>query len=234
MLLGLFGGTFDPVHYGHLLLAECCREQLGLDQVWFMPAAMPPHKRDAELTDGMRRVDMLRLATGGQAAFVVSTMELDRGGVSYTVDTLKIASCSNAEGRMFLLIGSDSLADCRHGGSRNGFANWQCRWRFAGRRAAGGFCRTGEVVAAERLKKMRRIWRSKCRWSNSAPVTFAAGRPPTKVSATARREPSSNTSPRRNCTAATNKWTFAACTAYARGGASQGHRDHRERWKYPN
>jgi nicotinate-nucleotide adenylyltransferase len=111
MLLGLFGGTFDPVHYGHLLLAECCREQLALDQVWFMPAAVPPHKRDAELTDGMKRVDMLRLATGGQAAFVVSTMELDRGGISYTVDTLEAIHAQMPESELFLLIGSDSLAE---------------------------------------------------------------------------------------------------------------------------
>jgi nicotinate-nucleotide adenylyltransferase len=111
MRLGLFGGTFDPVHYGHLLLAECCREQLALDQVWFMPAAVPPHKRDAALTDGMKRVDMLRLATGGQAAFVVSTMELDRGGISYTVDTLQAIHGQMPRSELFLLIGSDSLAD---------------------------------------------------------------------------------------------------------------------------
>lgn len=111
MRLGLFGGTFDPVHYGHLLLAECCREQLALDQVWFMPAAVPPHKRDAALTDDLKRVDMLRLATGGQAAFVVSTMELDRGGISYTVDTLEALHQQMPADELFLLIGSDLLAD---------------------------------------------------------------------------------------------------------------------------
>ncbi len=111
MLLGLFGGSFDPVHYGHLLLAECCREQLSLDQVWFMPAATPPHKQDAKLSEGAKRVDMLRLATGGEPAFVVSTMELERGGVSYTVDTLAAMHSQMPDSELFLLLGSDSLAD---------------------------------------------------------------------------------------------------------------------------
>lgn len=111
MRLGLFGGTFDPVHYGHLLLAECCREQLALAQVWFVPAAVPPHKQQAQLSDGMKRVDMLRLATGGQPAFIVSTMELDRGGVSYTVDTLEALRNQIPDSEIFLLLGSDSLAE---------------------------------------------------------------------------------------------------------------------------
>jgi nicotinate-nucleotide adenylyltransferase len=111
MRLGLFGGSFDPVHFGHLLLAECCREQLALDQVWFVPAAVPPHKRDAHLTDGAKRLDMLRLATGGEPAFVVSAIELDRGGLSYTVDTLEAIRAQLPDAEIFLLLGSDSLAE---------------------------------------------------------------------------------------------------------------------------
>jgi nicotinate-nucleotide adenylyltransferase len=111
MRLGLFGGSFDPVHFGHLLLAESCREQLALDQVWLMPASVPPHKRDAHLTDGAKRLDMLRLATGGEPAFVVSTIELDRGGVSYTVDTLAAIHAELPDTEIFLLLGSDSLAE---------------------------------------------------------------------------------------------------------------------------
>ena len=67
MRLGLFGGSFDPVHYGHLLLAECCREQCRLDEVWFLPAATPPHKQVRELTPAAQRIEMLELAIGGQA-----------------------------------------------------------------------------------------------------------------------------------------------------------------------
>ena len=88
MRLGLFGGTFDPVHYGHLLLAECCREQCRLDAVWFLPAATAPHKQDREPTPAEQRIEMLELATAGNPAFSVCRYEADRGGVNYTVDTL--------------------------------------------------------------------------------------------------------------------------------------------------
>ena len=87
-LEGVFGGTFDPVHYGHLLLAEACRDELALDIVRFIPAAVPPHKQDRDRTDAKRRIEMLELAVGGNASFEVSATEIDRGGVSYTWQTL--------------------------------------------------------------------------------------------------------------------------------------------------
>jgi nicotinate-nucleotide adenylyltransferase len=111
MRLGIFGGSFDPVHFGHLLLAECCREQGRLDQLWFMPAALSPHKREGAVASPSQRVDMLRLATGGQEAFRVSTLEIDRGGISYTVDTLEAIRRDEPEAELFLLMGADSLAD---------------------------------------------------------------------------------------------------------------------------
>ncbi len=111
MRLGLFGGSFDPVHFGHLLLAECCREQIGLDRVWFVPAAAQPHKRNGLVATAAQRLDMLRLAIGGQPAFEVSTLELDRGGVSYTVDTLEAVRREQPAAELFLLMGTDSLAD---------------------------------------------------------------------------------------------------------------------------
>jgi len=111
MRLGLFGGSFDPVHYGHLLLAEYCREQAQLDQVLFMPAAIPPHKQEQSLSAADDRVTMLELAVGGQPAFVVSRLELDRGGVSYTVDTLRELQTADPQAELFLLLGADSLAD---------------------------------------------------------------------------------------------------------------------------
>src|SRR5262245_42653734 len=89
MRLGIFGGSFDPVHYGHLLLAETCREQCRLDNVWFVPAAVPPHKQSRLLASAKARIEMLELAVSGNERFAVSTIELDRGGVSYTVETLK-------------------------------------------------------------------------------------------------------------------------------------------------
>jgi nicotinate-nucleotide adenylyltransferase len=111
MRLGIFGGTFDPVHYGHLLLAESAREQLRLDEVWFMPAAIPPHKRERELSSSRERVEMLELAIAGNEAFRVSTLELDRGGVSYTVETLRQLRAERPKAELFLLMGADSLHD---------------------------------------------------------------------------------------------------------------------------
>ena len=111
MRLGIFGGTFDPVHFGHLILAESCREQLALDRVWFLPAAVPPHKQQAALTPGEVRAEMLELAIGGHPAFAVCHYEIDRGGVSYTVDSLGHFQREHAGAELFFLLGADSLRD---------------------------------------------------------------------------------------------------------------------------
>ena len=111
MRIGIFGGSFDPVHYGHLLLAEYCRAQCDLDEVWFVPAAVAPHKLDGETASNAHRVQMLELATASNPAFRVSQIELERGGVSYTVDTLKAIHDDQPEAELFLLIGGDSLND---------------------------------------------------------------------------------------------------------------------------
>jgi nicotinate-nucleotide adenylyltransferase len=111
MRLGVFGGSFDPVHFGHLLLAECCREQIGLDRVWFVPTAAQPHKLNGPVASAAQRLDMLRLAIGGHSAFEVSTLELDRGGVSYTVETLEAVRREQPAAELFLLMGADSLCD---------------------------------------------------------------------------------------------------------------------------
>lgn len=111
MRLGVFGGTFDPVHYGHLLLAEACREACRLDEVWFLPAALPPHKQRDDLTPAAQRIEMLELATGGHSAFAVSRLEVDRGGVSFTVDTLAQLNAEAPERELFFLLGADSLKD---------------------------------------------------------------------------------------------------------------------------
>ena len=111
MRIGIFGGSFDPVHYGHLLLAESCREQAKLDQVWFVPAATSPHKQGEKNVDASHRVEMLRLAVGGHQAFVVSEIETNRGGVSFTVDTLQTIAHEQPHDELFFLMGGDSLAD---------------------------------------------------------------------------------------------------------------------------
>jgi nicotinate-nucleotide adenylyltransferase len=111
MRLGIYGGSFDPVHFGHLLLAESCREQCQLDEVWLLPAAVPPHKTDLTMTAAKRRIEMLNLAIGGHEALRVSTIEVDRGGVSYTVDTLTTIRQQHPGAELFLLMGADTLYD---------------------------------------------------------------------------------------------------------------------------
>src|SRR5262245_62009417 len=109
--LGIFGGSFDPVHNGHLLLAECCREQCRLDEVWFLPAAAPPHKLGHVLAPAKARIEMLELAISGHEAFRVSPLEIERGGVSYTVETLRAIALQEPQAALFLLMGADSLRD---------------------------------------------------------------------------------------------------------------------------
>lgn len=111
MRLGIFGGSFDPVHYGHLLLAECCRMQCRLDRVIFVPAAVAPHKKQQQPTAAAHRLEMLQLAIAGHEPFDVSRLEIERGGVSYTVDTLRQLKAEDASRELFLLIGGDSLDD---------------------------------------------------------------------------------------------------------------------------
>src|SRR5436305_14487687 len=89
MRIGIFGGTFDPPHYGHLIVAEQAREQAALDLVWFVPSARPPHKVDRPITPFERRAEMLSLALAGhEDKFRLETIERDRPGLSYTADTL--------------------------------------------------------------------------------------------------------------------------------------------------
>jgi nicotinate-nucleotide adenylyltransferase len=114
MRLGVFGGTFDPVHVGHLILAEQCREQGRLDLVLFVPAARPPHKEEGALTPFDKRVEMLKLAISGQPAFRALDLEKDRPGPSYTVETLTELKTKYAGADLLLIMGSDTLHDLPH------------------------------------------------------------------------------------------------------------------------
>ena len=111
MRLGILGGTFDPVHYGHLMLAEACREQLNLSEVRLIPAGNPPHKSDRKITDGHTRADMLQLAVSGYPEFVVDRREIRRKGPSFTVDTLTELAAEFDGAKLFFIIGADSLRD---------------------------------------------------------------------------------------------------------------------------
>lgn len=109
MRTGIFGGSFDPIHLGHLILAEHCREQANLDEVLFIPSNLAPHKLDGAHGTDRQRVEMIDLAISGHPHFRRSSVELDRGGVSYTVDTLKQLSEERPDDQWFFLMGADSL-----------------------------------------------------------------------------------------------------------------------------
>lgn len=111
MRIGIFGGTFDPIHMGHLILAEQCRQQAGLDQVWFMPAAHPPHKAGAGLTRFEQRCDMIELATAGHSAFRLERLEQQLPAPSFTAKTLAEFHRLHPGNELHLLMGSDGLPD---------------------------------------------------------------------------------------------------------------------------
>ncbi|ODU00488.1 MAG: nicotinate (nicotinamide) nucleotide adenylyltransferase [Planctomycetes bacterium SCN 63-9] len=111
MKLGLFGGTFDPIHLGHLVLAEQCREACGLDRVWLVVAGEPPHKRGEGRTAASHRLEMARVAIAGNSGFEVSEIETNRPGPHYSVETLEAIRSQRPEDELFFLIGADSLVD---------------------------------------------------------------------------------------------------------------------------
>ncbi|WP_339727216.1 nicotinate-nucleotide adenylyltransferase [uncultured Gimesia sp.] len=111
MRIGIFGGTFDPVHNAHLLLAEQCREQSNLDEVWFIPAGSPPHKESTGITSGKPRREMLDFGIAGHPAFVIKDLELHREGPSYTVETLRQLKETHPDDEFFLIVGADSVRD---------------------------------------------------------------------------------------------------------------------------
>lgn len=107
---GVFGGSFDPVHLGHLLAAQDACEQMQLDRVVFMPAAQAPLRDDAPRASAARRLALLHAAVAGDARFEVSTLEIDRGGVSYTIDTVRALRLAHPEVDWFWIIGADQTA----------------------------------------------------------------------------------------------------------------------------
>jgi nicotinate-nucleotide adenylyltransferase len=110
MRLGVYGGTFDPIHLGHLILAESCREACGLERVWFVVAGSPPHKPGGR-TDVQHRLKMVKMAIAGHPAFEVSEIESSGPGPHYSAETLARIRRERPDDDLFFLIGGDSLAD---------------------------------------------------------------------------------------------------------------------------
>ncbi len=109
MKIGILGGTFNPVHMGHLILAEEAREKLALDRVVFVPAYLPPHKNGPDIAAAGSRFDMVRLAIKGNKAFSASDTEIKRSGRSFTIDTIKEFKQRYPQDELYFIIGSDLL-----------------------------------------------------------------------------------------------------------------------------
>lgn len=109
--LGVLGGTFDPIHTGHLIAAETVRERCGLDRVLFVPAGRPPHKAAESVSPARHRYLLTCLGTLSNPAFEVDRVDLDRPGASYTLETLRALKRKHPEAELFFIMGADSLLD---------------------------------------------------------------------------------------------------------------------------
>ncbi len=107
--IGIMGGTFDPIHNGHLMLGRQAYEEYHLDEVWFMPSGNPPHKKDHLVTDAALRCKMVRLAIEGFPKFRLSEFEVQRAGNTYTAETLQLLHLRYPEHRFYFIVGADSL-----------------------------------------------------------------------------------------------------------------------------
>ncbi len=112
--IGILGGTFDPIHNGHILLGQQAYEEYRLDQIWFMPSGTPPHKRDHKVTEGAQRRDMVMLAIEGVPYFSYSDFELKRPGNTYTAQTLRLLREAFPGDRFYFIVGADSLYQIEH------------------------------------------------------------------------------------------------------------------------
>lgn len=109
--IGIIGGSFDPIHIGHLIIAQDAAEQLGLSEVVFIPTEIPPHKQQLQRADAGHRLKMLECAVKTNVQFSVSDIEVRRGGISYTVDTLEALCEYYPDATLLLIVGSDTLVE---------------------------------------------------------------------------------------------------------------------------
>ncbi len=139
--LGVFGGTFDPPHVGHLAAAQEVLEALELDRVLFVPAGVPPHKREgaAGITPGPLRMRMLKAAVGDDPRLSISDMELRRDGISWTVDTVRDLREARPDAQLYLVLGADQW---------RAFGTWKEPWEIARRATPVVMTREGEGVAS--------------------------------------------------------------------------------------
>jgi nicotinate-nucleotide adenylyltransferase len=155
--VGVLGGTFNPIHLGHLLLAESFRDRLALDRVLFVPAGTPPHKTARGLAPAHHRYAMAALAVAGNPAFAVSDVEVRRSGPSYSVDTLEALAGEWPGARLFFLMGSDTFLDLPTWRTPERLPTWATL--AVGYRAGSGFDPEANEARAVLARLGRYSWR---------------------------------------------------------------------------
>ena len=145
MKLGVLGGSFDPIHRGHIALGEAALAQLSLDKMLFMPAGQQWRKAGREVASPEQRLRMVRLAVGGNPKFEVSTVEIEREGPTYTVDTLEALGAESPGVEIFFIVGADALAD---------MPNWRAPRRIFELAAVCVAARAGETVTDDRVTRI--------------------------------------------------------------------------------
>lgn len=149
--IGIMGGTFNPIHYGHLLMAECAYEQLNLDTVWFMPNKNPIYKSIEGNVKEDDRITMVRLAIEGNPHFELNLMEFEREGATYTVDTLELLKQKHPEDEFFFLIGTDSLFQ---------FQNWKDPGRIAQLATLLVAARDTKITAEQIMEQVYQLYKN--------------------------------------------------------------------------
>lgn len=168
--LGLLGGTFNPIHLGHLAFADAFRARLGLDRVLFVPAGVPPHKPSRGLASALHRYAMVSLAVADHPGFVACPVEIERAGPSYSIDTVEALAGEWAGARLYFLIGSDTFLD---------LPTWRTPERLGtfatiavGHRTGSAFAPEGPAAGAVLARLGRAAWR---RVPPTAPEALAPG-----------------------------------------------------------
>jgi nicotinate-nucleotide adenylyltransferase len=168
MKIGLFGGTFDPVHIGHLIIAETIRNDMNLERLVLLPAAIPPHKQDQQITAFHHRVAMLNLAIANVPEFSVSELEFDIG-LSYTIDTIKYFQTTFPDDSFSLIIGADSLFELN-------------TWKDP-----ESILKSVPVIVARRtgypIDRIVRKWRKRCQWVDTPLIELSSSDIRSRVSA---------------------------------------------------
>jgi nicotinate-nucleotide adenylyltransferase len=162
--IGILGGTFDPIHNGHLALARSAREQLRLDRLIYVPAGVPWRKAGREITPARQRLAMVRLAVADDPSTEVSTIETERQGPSYTVDTLQTLKQQNPGAELYFIVGEDALAD---------LPNWREPERIIAFATLAVARRSGSAAADQPWRSVSQI-ETRIVWLDMDPLAVSA------------------------------------------------------------